>query len=228
VTASSDDPLVADAARILLRPIANPLPLGFLALAAGTLVVSALQLGWIAPDEARDVGLILVLFVAPLQLIASVFGFLARDIVAGTGMGILAGTWLSVGAVTVDAGAARPRGALGILLALAAVAMLVPALVAAQGKVVPALVLITTSIRFATTAVYELTSDSHWKTVSGTVGVVLAVLAIYAALAMALEDAARRTVLPLLRRGTGARSMSGNLREQLEHMERHAGVREQL
>jgi hypothetical protein len=38
---------------------------------------------------------VVVAFVAPLQLIASLFGFLARDAIAGTGMGILAGTWLS-------------------------------------------------------------------------------------------------------------------------------------
>jgi succinate-acetate transporter protein len=30
--------------RIMLRPLGNPLPLGFLALAAGTLLVSGLQL----------------------------------------------------------------------------------------------------------------------------------------------------------------------------------------
>ena len=35
------------AARIVLRPIGNPLPLGFLALAGGTLMVSGLQLGFI-------------------------------------------------------------------------------------------------------------------------------------------------------------------------------------
>ena len=40
--------------RIVLRPIGNPLPLGFLALAAGTLLVSGLQLGWLQePPRAR-------------------------------------------------------------------------------------------------------------------------------------------------------------------------------
>ena len=40
----------AAATRVVLRPIANPLPLGFLALCAGTLLVSGLQLGWLAPE----------------------------------------------------------------------------------------------------------------------------------------------------------------------------------
>jgi hypothetical protein len=64
-------------ARVMLRPIGNPLPLGFLALAAGTLLVAGLQLGWLAPSEGHDVALILIAFVAPLQLLASVFGYLA-------------------------------------------------------------------------------------------------------------------------------------------------------
>jgi uncharacterized protein len=42
---------VARAARIVLRPIGNPLPLGFLALAAATLLVSGLQLGWLNPPR---------------------------------------------------------------------------------------------------------------------------------------------------------------------------------
>jgi hypothetical protein len=36
---------VSAAARIVLRPIGSPLPLGFLALAGATLLVSGLQLG---------------------------------------------------------------------------------------------------------------------------------------------------------------------------------------
>jgi succinate-acetate transporter protein len=85
--------------QVFLRPVANPLPLGFLALAGATLLVSGLQLEWLKPTEGAQVGLILIAFVFPLQLVVSVFGFLARDVVAGTGMGILAGTWLSVGLI---------------------------------------------------------------------------------------------------------------------------------
>jgi succinate-acetate transporter protein len=78
---------VARAARIVLRPIGNPLPLGLLALAAATLLVSGLQLGWLQPTEGSDVALILIAFVFPLQLLVAVFGYLGRDVVAGTGMG---------------------------------------------------------------------------------------------------------------------------------------------
>lgn len=45
-----DNPLrraidASEATRIVLRPIANPLPLGFLALAGGSFVISGLHLG---------------------------------------------------------------------------------------------------------------------------------------------------------------------------------------
>jgi uncharacterized protein len=216
------------AARVVLRPIGNPLPLGFLALAGGTLVVSGLQLGWLQQEEGQQVALILIAFVVPLQLVAAVFGFLGRDVVAGTGMGVLAGTWLSVGLVQLTSPPGSTSDPLGLLLLLAAAAMLIPAAASATGKLVPAAVLTTTSVRFATTGLAEITAAAFWQDVAGVVGLVLCALAVYAALAMALEDARRRTVLPLGRRGAGAESVGGNLDEQVERIEREAGVREQL
>ena len=107
--------------------------------------------------------------------------------------------------------------------------MLVPAAASATGKLVPAAVLTTTAARFAATGLYEISASSTWKDVAGIVGLVLCAVAVYAALAMALEDAKRQTVLPLRRRSFGAESMGGNLEEeQLERIEREAGVREQL
>ena len=216
------------AARIVLRPIGNPLPLGFLALAGGTLLVSGLQLGWLQPQESRQVGLLLIAFVVPLQLVAAVFGFLARDVVAGTGMGVLAGTWLSVGLVQLTGAPGATSEPLGLLLLLAAAAMLVPTAAALTGKLVPAAVLLTTALRFATTGISEVGASTGWKTVAGIVGLVLCALALYAAAAMAIEDARRETVLPLGRRRFGAESMGGNLDQQVERIEREAGVREQL
>jgi succinate-acetate transporter protein len=187
-------------ARIMLRPLGNPLPLGFLALAGGTLLVSGLQLEWLTPTDGAQVGLIVIAFVFPLQALASAFGFLARDVVAGTGMGLLSGTWLSIGLVTLTGAPGATSDALGLFLLLAAAAMLIPAAAAATGKLVVTAVLATTAVRFAITGVYQLTAADGWKTVAGIVGLVLCALAAYAALAMTLEDARQRTVLPLGRR----------------------------
>jgi hypothetical protein len=143
----------------VLRPVGNPLPLGFLALAGGTLLVSGLQLDWLQPGEGQNVAIILIAFVFPLQLLASVLGYLARDVVAGTGMGLLAGTWLSMGLVTLTAPPGSTSDALGLFLLLAGAAMLVPAAASATGKLVPAALLATTAARFATTGIYQLTAS---------------------------------------------------------------------
>jgi succinate-acetate transporter protein len=219
---------VEGAARIVLRPIGNPLPLGFLALAGGTLVLSGLQLGWFQEEEGREVALVIIAFVVPLQLVASVFGYLGRDVVAGTAMGVLAGTWLSIGLITLTGKPGTTSDPLGVLLLLASVAMTIPATAAASGKVVPAVVLATTALRFAATGLFQITAAGTWEDVAGIVGLVLCGLAVYAAAAMAIEDAGGQTVLPLGRRGAGATSVGGPFGDQLRGIEREAGVRGQL
>ena len=72
-------------AQVVLRPIASPLALGFVGLAMGTTMLSALQLSWIPATQQRIVAIALLGFVAPLQGLASVFGFLGRDTVVATG-----------------------------------------------------------------------------------------------------------------------------------------------
>jgi uncharacterized protein len=220
--------LIERSARVILRPIGNPLPLGFLALAAATLTVAGLQLGWLAPAQGKDVALVLIAFVFPLQLVASIFGYLGRDVVAGTGMGVLAGTWLTVGLVSLTSPTGSTSDALGLFLLIAGLAMLVPAVAASAGKLVATAVLATTALRFATTGLYELTTAEFWQDVTGITGLALGVLALYAALAMAVEDAKRQTLLPLGRRGAGSESVGADLAAQLKRIEREAGVREQL
>jgi hypothetical protein len=75
---------------VFLRPIANPFALGFVGLTAATLTVAGQEIGWIPPSESHQVALIVLLSAPPLQLLACVFGFLGRDPVAATGMGLLA------------------------------------------------------------------------------------------------------------------------------------------
>lgn len=216
-------PLPGASARIALRPIANPLPLGFLALAVGTLVLAGLQLEWIEPSEQRQVALGVLAFVAPLQLLASVLSFLARDVGAGTGMGILAGTWAAIG--LMSATSPTPESdALGTLLLGAAAALLVPAATAASAKAVPAAVMGTAAVRFALSGMADLGAPHAWKTAAGVVGLVLFALAVYAAYALAEEDARGSTPLPLLRHGAGRTAAQDGLRD----LAREAGVRRQL
>lgn len=187
----------------MLRPIGNPLPLGFLGLGGGTLLVSGLQLGWLAPEQGKNVALMLIAFVFPLQLIASLYGFLGRDVVAGTGMGVLAGSWLSVALVMLTSEPGATSDALGLLLLVSAAGLAIAAIAATAGKLVATVVLGTAAARFACTGLYELTASGTWEDAAGVVGLVLLAFGVYAALAIALEEARRTTVLPTGRRGAG-------------------------
>ena len=214
--------------RVVLRPIGSPLALGFVALAAATFVVSGLQLGWVEAAEGRNVALILIGFVAPLQLLVSVLGFLARDSLAGTAMGILSGTWLTVGLVLLTSPPGSTSDALGLFLLVAGTAMLLPATAAAASKLIPALVLATTALRFVVTGPHQLTASDGWKATAGLIGLLLAAVAMYAAWAFELEDAAKKTVLPTLRRGKGAQALHKGLLDQVADIDHEAGVRQQL
>jgi hypothetical protein len=216
------------ASRITLRPIASPLTLAFLALAVGTFILAGLQLSWIAPGQSHDIGLALIVFVFPLQAIASVFGFLARDSIAGTGTGLLSGTWLTIGVVTYTSPPGQTSGALGLLLIGSASMLLVPASVGAASKPLASLVITGVSVRFFLTAAYELSSSASWKYAAAGEGLLLAVLALYAGLAFELEDNRLHTVLPTFRRGTGRRAVAGSVHDELADLHREAGVRKQL
>jgi uncharacterized protein len=188
-------------ARVVLRPIASPAALGFLGLAGATLTVAALQLDWVDKAEGSKVALILIGFTVPLQAVASIFGFLARDGVIATGMGVLAGTWLAVALVFHSLQPGETSDALGVFLLAAGTAMLVPALSALYSKLVPALVLGTAGIRFFLGGIHELTGDGGWAKAAGIVGLFLFAFAVYAAFAAELEDVRGVAVLPLGRRG---------------------------
>lgn len=200
--------------RVVLRPVASPLPLGFLALTLGTVPFTAVQLGWVAPSEARIAAIGAIAATVPLQLVASVVGFLARDVVAATGMGVLAGTWGTIGLVTATSPPGSTSPGLGVLLVMAGVCMLVPAS-AAGAKLVPPSVMTLAALRFGVTGAYELTGSAGWKAAAGWVGLLLGAVAVYAALALSLESTHGRTVLPLGRRAPAETAGEPGVRPRL-------------
>ena len=213
--------------RVVVRPIGNPLPLGFLALMVATTSTAMLQLGVLGPAQGHTIALALLVLTAPLQLVVCVLGFLARDPVAGTGMGVLAGTWATVGLTMLGSPPGTTSPALGVLLLCSAVAMVVPT-AAATGKLAAMAVMGLSAIRFAVTGVGQLTGSASWMTVSGWVGLALALAAGYAAIAFELEDVRHATVLPLGRRGGGADTMTATRLDELASLSHEAGVRKQL
>ncbi len=214
--------------RVTLRPIASPMPLGFLALAVATFTLAGLQLGWISPAQSQDAGLAVLTFAVPLQGLSTVFGFLARDPAAGTGMALQTGGWLSIGAATFSGRPGQTSGALGLLLIGAGTALLAAAATASMSKILASVVMALTSVRFYLTAAFELSASPAWEEAAGIAGLILAAVALYAGLAFELEDSRGATVLPTLRRGAGRKALAGDLPDEIDGIQHEAGVRRKL
>jgi succinate-acetate transporter protein len=222
------DPRVGRIARIVLRPVGSPLPLGFIALGGASVVLSGLQLGWLPTSETHQVATVILVFPVPLQLLASVFGFLARDSVGGTGMGVLAGAWLVTGTLTVTSTPGSTSRTLGLLLFFVSAGLMVPTTAATLGKVAAAVVMFGAGARFALTGIYEFTDGTGWEHTSGWWGLGLCIVALYAALAFEVEDTRRQTVLPVGRHRAGRKALTGGIADDLDSVQHEAGVREQL
>jgi uncharacterized protein len=221
------DGSLGPATRVVLRPVASPLPLGFLGLVAATVLFSAVQLHWIPTTQSSVAALTALVVTVPLQLLASVIGFLARDPVAATGMGVLAATWALTGVVTLQSPPGAVSPGLGVLLLTAAVAVLVPA-VAGRSKLAVAVTMASTAVRFGVTGGYELSGSAGWRVAAGVVGLVVAACAGYAALALELESHGRREVLPIGRSGLARESAGGQGVFDEEELAREPGVRPRL
>lgn len=200
--------------RVVLRPVATPLPLGMLGLVVASGTLAAVHLGWVPTSQSHTAGLAALLFAVPLQLLGAAFGFVSRDTVAATGLGVQAGLWAVTGMVTLTSAPGSTNAVFGVLLVTIGAALLVAAL-GAWSKPVAGLVFATTAGHSAVLAVYELTASSGWKTVAGLVGLVLAALALYAALAFELEGAYQRRVLPIGRRRSAVERGEPGVRRQL-------------
>jgi uncharacterized protein len=129
----------ATVARITLRPIGSSLPLGAFTLVPAGLLMAGLQLGWFTTAQTKSIPLMILGFAVPLQLVASIFGFLGRDALVGTGFGIFAGIWLAFGLVGLSSGLTSTSPVLGVFfLSCAGVFALLMTGGIAGGKLPPA------------------------------------------------------------------------------------------
>jgi uncharacterized protein len=213
----------APAPRILLRPIGSPLTIGMSGLAIASLVESGLDLRWVPSAEAVQAGLILIAVPFVLQLLATIFSYLARDGAAGAVIGVLAATWLALGLCHATAGTGHPIAVLGLLLVAAGGVLALSSISVGVGKPLPGTVFMLAAVRFGLTGVYELSGGTFWRDIAGIVGLVVCAGAAYCVLAFELEGQQRRAVLPTLRRGRAAELA---ISRQLEGLAREAGVRQ--
>lgn len=221
------EPRVEELARIVLRPLASPVPLGLLALGIGSILLSSIQLQWIGATNTPQIALVVLVLVVPLELITALFCFYSRDVVMATGFGLLTGAWAATATLLLSGPPGGRNQVLGILAIAVGVALVVPAVGAGWSKPAAAAIMLVAAARFALTGIYQLGASSTWQTATGVMGVVLVGTACYGALAFALEDARHRAVLPVSRRSTAQAAMSGSLQHQLEVLPTEAGVRQE-
>ncbi|MFE5832455.1 MULTISPECIES: GPR1/FUN34/YaaH family transporter [unclassified Streptomyces] len=219
------EPDLRSMTRINLRPIASPMPLGFFTIAIASVMTGCLQLG-LLDESARAAVALTVLPAFVLQLLVSVLAFGARDVIAATLMAVFAGSWLPYSLIVLSGAAGGPE-VLGVLnLALLCFGALMTAVT--RPKRALWLVLAVSLPRWAATGLAGVTGAEWLTRTSGALGLVVALVAMYTAFALMLEDMRSEQVLPVGRSGPAHLAVEGDLSVQLRNLERQAGVRRTL
>lgn len=228
-TDGDPDRQLLDRTRIVLRPLASPLPLGLFAFALGSLVLGVSQLGAFGPGGGDPVvTTMLSVYVALPQLVAAVIAFLTREGTVATLLVLSAMTWpanLAVLATAPGTTTSAPRGVL--YLGVGVILLLLGGSVVSTKPLV-ALLLLVVGFRFLSHGTYDLTGAGWLESVSGVAALATTGLAGYLALALGLEDNRHATVLPTGRRGGAARAFTAGLDTQIGSLHHEAGVRNQL
>jgi succinate-acetate transporter protein len=211
-----------------VRPLGSALPLGFFAFGVGMFLLAAVGVHSIPTTDVKTTGVLLAAFVFPLELVATVIAFLARDTTGATTLGLFSGSWLAVGLVLVRAEPGATSRSFGFFLVYFGVLVVLLAIGAMLGKPLIGAILLLSALRAILAGVYELTGDKGWETAGGSLAFLISVLALYGGLAFLLEDVRGEPVLPVFRRGEARTAFEGGLAEQLARLDNEAGIRKQL
>jgi uncharacterized protein len=214
----------APRSEIFLRPLGSPLPIGLSGLTVASLVVSGLDLGWVAVTAGHQVGLMLLIAGVPLQLIGLMFALPARDAAAAASMGLLSISWLGMGLTRLLSPPGSVSDSLGLVLLAAGALLACSAAGQSRGKPLVGLALGLAAVRLLLSGLHEVTGSGGLQSVSGIVGLAVVATAGYMVVALELEDSQDQAVLPVGRRGHAARGVA----EKFDGASREAGVRPQL
>ncbi len=229
----ANDPAQQAQVRITLTPYASALPLASFAFGTGNLLYAAFLFGWIPASESLLLSLMLLAFVAPLELIPSVMAFLSRDAGGATAFAIFGASWVVEGLQLLLFGApTHASPATGFFLACLALVLAILAAITFPGKPLLGALLVVAVLRTISAAVTDfkpsLGVSAHLNPITGSLGLLLAVLAFYAAVAFLEEDVTGRLSPLTFRTGAAKAAMQGKLEDQLSELTREAGVRKQL
>ena len=214
--------------RVVLRPMASPLPLAFFAFGVGSILQSLYQFGLVPADETQAFALVLGLFVFPLQALAAVLSFAARETLGATALGLISGSWLVMAVIMYVSPPNTTTVTLGAFQVCIALILLLLGVIGLQGKPVVSAIILLASARYTLNGLFELTTAPWTQTASGAIGCLVFLFALYGGLALGLEDVKHRPVLPFGRRGEALEAVKGDLGDQIGPVDREAGVRKQL
>ncbi len=210
----------------MLRPVGSPFTIGMSGLAIASLVLSGLELHWIATDQAQQVGLILLSVPFVLQLVACVFSYLARDGATGAVVGVLSVSWLAQGVVRATSVPGSRSGALGLMLLCAAGMVCLSAVAIGVAKPLPGTVFALAGLRFVASGIYALGGPSFWQNAGGVIGLIVVASAGYCVIAFELEGQQHRPVLPTFRRGVARTAPADDPWAAIDRVTDEPGVRE--
>lgn len=220
--------VAGDHLRIVLRPVASSAPLAFYAFGAGTILYSALQLQWMSVQQTKPLALILLAFVGPLEIVAGLVAYAARDAGVATTMMIFGALWIAVGLELYTSPPGSRSTAVGMfMLTIAAAVLMISTGAIVARPLLAALALLATA-RFTLSGVYELYGGVNVEHASGWLGMPIIAISLYGGTAFLLEETMRKQILPIGRRRAAAAAVGGNLREQIEPVAQEAGVRHLL
>lgn len=228
MTVDGNPDLAQTAVRINLRPLASPLPLGLYSFGIGMLLLAAQSAGWVPLKESSQVGLVLASFVFPLEGLAAIVAFQARDTLAATVLGLFTTSWLTIGLALITGQPGANSLTLGFYLLAFAAAVIALAGIALTGKPLLALVLSLSAARAVLDGIYELSASTSLERASGFVAAAIAGVAWYAGTAFLLEDLRQGAALPVFRRGAAKAATDEELSAQVQRASGEAGVRQQL
>ncbi|HEU5214973.1 MAG TPA: hypothetical protein VFU30_05480 [Gaiellaceae bacterium] len=214
--------------RIVVRPYATALPLGFFSFGVGMLILAGLGNGWLPASEQHTAGILLAAFVFPLETIATVFAFLARDTFGATGLGLFSSSWLTLGLVEIAGTPGETSRAVGLYLFGFSFMVACLAVSAFLGKPLIGVLLSLAAVRGTLSGAWEFGAPHSLEVAASWIAVALFAAAAYGGLAFLLEDVLGRSILPVFRRGTSHDAIEGDLTAQLERISDEAGVRQTL
>lgn len=228
MTDSRDQRETQSITRIMVRPYASALPLGCFAFGVGNALLSAFGLHWIPVSDTRLLAIILLAFVAPLELIPCIMAFLSRDAGGATAMGVFSAAWVVQGIQFMMSGPSSISPALGIFVLLLALILVILAIVSFPGKPLLGVLLVIAASRSFAAATVQFGFGIKAEITTAIAGWLLAAFAFYSGLGFLLEETKRKSLPLTFRRGEAKEALEGDLKQQLENLPREPGVRDQL